>query len=182
MQSDFNQQWDELMIWERAQIEERPFQWFEMARTLYKWQYKQWFLGLLNYFGDVHMARGKSAPPQKKLPEKASGWTTFVTISLDVADEKRLQTEFMKSEDVYAAFDELIRTGYRVGFSFDFTRDAVICSVTCKEETDPNFAKTFTSFADDWYTALRVSCYKHFSKAQRVWEGGEAPVSRPKFG
>lgn len=179
---NFDQEWDELMVFERGQIEARPEHWFYMVRYLYKWQYKQWFLSLLTYFGDVEMARGKTKTEQTKLPQSAGQFTQFVNYTLPETHGDALAAYMGKADKVYADWTSLLRAGYRVGFSYDSRTDAIICSLTARDEGDPNFGKTMTSFAGDWYTALAVAMYKHYTALNEDWTSVSSPTHRPAFG
>lgn len=179
---DFDREWDELMTFERGQIEANPEHWFYMVRYLYKWQYKQWFLSLLTYFGDVEMARGKSKPSQEKLPQSAGQFTQFVNYTLPESHTEALTAYMQEASKVYADWTSILKAGYRVGFSYDSRTDAIICSLTARDEKDVNFGKTMTSFAGDWYTALSVAMYKHFTALDEDWSSVAAPTHRPAFG
>lgn len=177
----FDEQWTELMTLERRLITEDPARWIESARMLYRHAYKAWFLDLLNLWSDT-MARSKQppTPAPKKTPQ--ASWTQFVTIAVSEADKPKIALMYPDSSEVFVDFTRLLVAGYRVSFSYDAPRDAVICAVTCKAEGDPNNGMTFTAFAGDWYTALTVAMYKHYHVAGEVWNADSAAAQRPDFG
>lgn len=177
----FDEQWREYVETERQLIQADPRWWYEISILINRHTYRHWFINLLTEWED-EMARTR-APKQSadKRPQPAS-WTQFVTIAVSEADTPRIATAYPDSDAVYIDFERLLIGGYRVGFSYDAPRDAIICSVTCKSEGSPNYGKTFTAFAGDWYTALKVACFKHYHVAEETWDGGETTPSRPAFG
>ena len=127
------------------------------------------------------MTRGKKGDVQPS-KEKATWNTTFVDISLTGVGEEAIFGAFDTVEGVYDHATKLLEDGYRLGFSYNPTNDAFICSVTCKDAESVNFGKTFTAFASSWYDALVVALFKHYVVASQNWNGSQSGVTRPKFG
>ena len=178
---DFSQQWDDYILSHEASIERSPRDWFEYARIADRHTFKPYFMRLLNLWSDT-MARGKTLPTAKKQSTQSASWTQFVNIPVSAEDEPKMRAAYPSSAEVYGAMEDLLVGGYRISFNYDAQRDAIICAVTCKSEGNPNVGKTFTSFAGDWYTALTVSCYKHFQVTDEVWDAGGTAAQRPVFG
>lgn len=158
-----------------------PRGWFRWAAFMYKWQTARWFMGLLNNLEVCNMARGKKG--QNGAAERRSGASVwFVNVAVSVNDEGKI-ADFLPSADaVYDAMVEVMTSGYRVGFNYDMSRDAVICSLTCRDDKSPNNGGVLNAFAGDWFTALRVVLYKHYVILNEVWNETDAAASRPLFG
>jgi len=109
-------------------------------------------------------------------------FTEFVNVTLPAECEDDLEDKLGTSSVVYEMMSGMLSSGYRIGFSYDERTEAVICSLTCRDEDSPNSGKTMTSFAGDWYEALRVSLYKHCFFLQGEWVGEKVASARPKFG
>lgn len=112
---------------------------------------------------------------------KSQQWTTFVDIPMTGVTPSDLDDRYGTYDALEADVNELLNAGYRIAFSFNENNSAFICSVTCKASGDENEGCTYTAFAGDWYTALRVAMYKHYVIAQGVWRksGGQ---TYPAFG
>lgn len=177
----FDVQWAEFMAGNRRDIETNPQAFLRYAKLMYFWQYKFWFLDLLNYTGEILMTRGKKSTAATTQRKSGALFTEFVNISLSESDAEKVTAYAANSDEVFRAFEDLCVAGYRVGFSYDAQRDALICSLTCKAQGAPNEGKTMTSFAGDWYTALAVSLYKHYVLTNEVWSS-DTKANRPAFG
>jgi hypothetical protein len=143
---------------------------------------RAWYvLAALNEYGGYPMARGKGA---KKPPtQNSTNWNTkFVDIPLTGVTFAEIAETFEKEDAVFDAFSDLLADGYRVGFTYNPANDAVICSVTCRDDESVNAGCTFTAFAGNWFDALRVALYKHFVIAEQNWTRGGRDESRPQFG
>jgi hypothetical protein len=136
---------------------------------------------ILSVLGGMEMARGKS----KDLPriDKRADWQTeFVQIPLNGVTMEEINSVFPDEDAVWDGFSSLLDDGYKVGFTYNPTNQAVICSVTCKQPEDVNFNKTFSSFARDWQDALRIALYKHYVLTDKDWSSGGRTSAYPSFG
>lgn len=177
----FDEQWDEFIEQNKRDIELDPLSFMRYAKLVYFWQYKHWFLSLLNFTGEVIMTRGVKKPAAKPAAKTSQQFTEFVNVSLTEQDTPAVQEYLKNTDDLLRAFEDMCVGGYRVGFSYDSQRDALICSFTCKDGDSPNHNKTMTSFAGDWFTALGVNLYKHHVMLKGVWNT-DAAKNRPAFG
>jgi hypothetical protein len=125
--------------------------------------------------------RGKAKTPPKAAASNKQ-WTTFVEISLAGHSLEDVNTAFGDIDTLGDAIQTMAQQGYRVSISHSPANDAMIASVTCKADGDPNEGCTMTSFAMDWVTALRIACYKHFVVTEQVWAGAGGNPDRPMFG
>jgi hypothetical protein len=125
----------------------------------------------------------KSSKPGRALAGGKSGWqTVFVDIPLSGVTMEEIDSVYAQSDTVYDGLEGLLGSQYRVGFAYNVQNDAVICSVTCKDEDGVNSGKTFTSFAGTWYDALRVSLYKHYVICEEKWPGEGSKSGKVAFG
>nr|CRY95062.1 hypothetical protein [uncultured prokaryote] len=127
------------------------------------------------------MARGKGVTKSQPAATNER-WTTFVEITLDGHSKEDITTAFPTVDDVHDVVTDMLTEGYRFSFTHNKQNDAIIVSVTSKDENSPNFGCTFTSFAGDWFTALRVAAYKHVIVAEGQWVRDGKPVARAEFG
>jgi len=121
-------------------------------------------------------------PKPTKSRSKASQFSTeFITYNLSAEDKKNFGIWQKKnSEHLDDLVIGLLQTNHKIGFSFNETTDAFICSVTGKAEDCNNASKCFTSHAKDYSTALWVALFKHYV----VWDNGvwEAISEAEDFG
>lgn len=127
------------------------------------------------------MARGK--PKQAARPTaRGNQWTNFVEISLAGHDLAQIDAAFGDVDTLMDALSSMLTEGYRVSLSYNPQNDAIIASVTCKDDESVNTGCTFTSFAMDWLGALRIAAYKHFVVTEQNWIGVAGTSTRPTFG
>lgn len=174
-------EFEEFVEFHRSYIERDPSDWFRWAVFMHRWQFKGWFLRLLNQMGDVIMARtkgSKSAPTGKG----GGGSVWFVNVAVSVSDAAKIDEYFPAIEAVYDAMVEVMTDGYRVAFNYDMTRDAVVASLTCRNDGLPNHNGVLNAFAGDWFTALKVVLYKHYVVLNEQWSDRSGMAARPEFG
>lgn len=106
----------------------------------------------------------------------------FVNVTLPLEESEHVEATYHDVEGVSNAWHSLMEKGYKVSFGYDAKTDAIMCSLTCKAEANPNYNATMTSFADSWYDALRVALYKHYQYLSGIWEKPGQKPQRPKFG
>lgn len=174
-------EFDEFLEFHRSYIERDPSGWFRWAVFMHRWQFKGWFLRLLNQLGDVIVARTKGAK-NGAAAKSAGGSVWFVNVSVSVAEASKIDEYFPTVEAVYDAMVEVMTDGYRVAFNYDMARDAVVASLTCRNEGLPNHNGVLNAFAGDWFTALRVVLYKHYVVLGEQWSDGSGVAARPEFG
>lgn len=175
--SDF----DDFLEFHRSYIERDPSGWFRWAVFMHRWQFKGWFMRLLNQMGEVIVARTKGG--KNGAAGKAQGGSVwFVNVSVSVSDAAKIDEYFDTVEAVYDAMVAVMEDGYRVAFNYDMSRDAVVASLTCRNEGLPNHNGVLNAFAGDWFTALRVVLYKHYVVLSERWSDGSGMAARPAFG
>lgn len=155
--------------------------WFRWAVFMHRWQYRPWFLRLLSALGDVTVARGKTSKPVVQ-SKGAVGSVWFVNVSVSEADAGKIEDFFPSVDAVYDAMVEVMVDGYRVAFNYDMGRDAIIASLTCRNEGLANHNGVLNAFAGDWFTALKVVLFKHYVVLGEAWSKGDGAVNRPAFG
>lgn len=178
---DFPEQWEgfiELLNDWRVNNPRRLF------KSLYhsdRWRTSYWVLRQLNMWGCEVMARGKARTSART---QASGkqWTTFVEISLAGHDMAQIEAHFGTDDALFDALTTMLGEGYRISLSYNPQNDAIIASVTCKDDESVNAGCTYTSFAMDWVGALRIAAYKHFVVTEQNWVGVAGISTRPAFG
>lgn len=126
-----------------------------------------------------NMARKKAAAPA---PKTVSKGFRFINVTLPEAEAENLDVEYATPEVVYDHWLLLMQQNYKVGFTYDGKTDAVICTLQCRDEFSPNFEAVMSSFADDWYNALRVSLFKHYVLLKEKWDGSTEKPQRARFG
>lgn len=181
MRESFSDEWDDFTVWMDEFVERSPEGFLEHARLVFRWHVKWWLISRLNRSVEVIMARGKSTSAQTAKPPKGQ-WTQFVDIVVGVADASKIEKAYPAGEDVFNDMAALLEGGYRVSFAYNPSNDAMVCTVTCKAEGSVNEGKTYTSFAGDWFTALKVAMYKHYHVSKGSWGGESGGGSRPAFG
>lgn len=153
----------------------RSLLWFDRFHNWYG------ILRLLNKLGDGAMVRGKQQA-KKPAARGAKQWTEWADIPVPPEDWPVIQAKYAGNDELSLAFSNLVSDGYRVSFSLNQQNDTVSCSITCRDDDAPNAGMTLNAFADSWWTALMVACYKHFDLAAGDWRGHAAADDRPKFG
>lgn len=173
--------WEEFIEQHRRWIAQNPRYWFTFVHVMHAHREKYWFLSLLNRFTEALMARGKkqTTPANDK---KVGGWTEFVDIPVGEEHVEHIGRYCATSDELFDAVQAAAEAGYRISFSYNPQTDAIICSVTCKDDESVNAGLTFTAFAGDWTIALRVAMYKHYIIAEQNWRGAGVANARPRFG
>lgn len=138
-------------------------------------------LRVLNLIGSAKMARGKGATKNGTGTAKQQ-WTTFVDVPVSGDDWPLVLKEYGDYESLNEALAGLVGNGYRVSFSYNPANDAIICSVTCKDEESVNNGMTMTSFAGTWPEALMVAAYKHYVVTKQNWAKAASASGGPRFG
>lgn len=127
------------------------------------------------------MARGKgNAGKTKSNPTQFA--TTFINIRIAVEDGPAIDELYGDADLVYDAFADLVASGHKVSFTYGTNNDSVIVAVTGREGCGPNEGLTYSSFAGDWYKALKVALYKHYVVAGKDWTTVSEAGTRPDFG
>lgn len=178
---EFSVQFRDLVAFLDQQRVDATRQWFISLIRHDRWRTSQWVCRQINLWSVETMARGKTKAVATSA-KKNNQWTTFVEISLAGHDLEAVNAEYGDPERLFDAVQEMVGGGYRVSLSYNEQNDAMIASATCKDDDSVNSGCTFTSFAQDWVTALRIMCYKHFVVTGQVWVGQGGTVSRPAFG
>lgn len=179
--NDFSVQFEGLIEYLDNQRRTSPRLWFRSMVIHDRNRSSNWVLRQLNQWGIETMARGKGTE-KKPSVASSSAWTTFVEISLEGHSKDDLMQAFPEVDDVHDAVTDMMVEGYRFSFSHNKQNDAMIVSVTCKNDDSPNVGCTYTSFAGDWFAALRVAVYKHIVVAEGQWVRDGKPVARAEFG
>ena len=174
-------EFEEFLEYHRASILRDGRGWFRWAVFMYRWQYKRWFLELLSLLGDVEMARGSGRKSTGRADAKR-GSVWFVNVGVSVADAPKIDDLFPTADSVYDAMVEVMSDGYRVAFNYDGARDAVVASLTCRNEDIANYNGVLNAFAGDWFQALRVVLYKHYVVLSENWSADGSAANRPSFG
>lgn len=178
---DFSEQWEEFIALLDSWRVENPRRLFKSLAIADRWRTSYWVLRQINQWGVETMARGKA---KTSVRTAASGkqWTNFVEISLAGHDMEKIEQEFGTTDALFDALTTMLGEGYRVSLSYNPQNDAIIASVTCKDDESVNAGCTYTSFAVDWVTALKIAAYKHFVVTEQNWIGVAGVSSRPAFG
>lgn len=147
----------------------------------HRWRVTYWTLDIVNFTMEVMMARGKK--PNTAAKDAGNGYSTvFVEIPLGETKDTDIARFFGGSDALSGHVEDCIRSGYRIGVTYNPQNDAVIASLTCREAADVNAGCTVTAFAEDWVTAIQVVLYKHLVIAQKNWRANEVKQQRPRFG
>lgn len=177
----FSEQWDDLIAWLDRERRDQPRQWFRSLVCHDRWRTSYWVMRQINEWGKETMARGKSKPSTAKTASNKQ-WTTFVEISLAGHDLADIEQAFGTVDALFDALHNMLVDGYRVSLSHNVQNDAIIASVTCKDEDSTNAGCTYTSFAADWVTALKIAAYKHYIVTEQNWLGVAGTSTKPAFG
>jgi len=165
----------------RQSIEDDPMGWVRHQVTVRSSVSKAWFLRLLAEAGEVEMARGLAGKPSatKKAPSKDI-W--FVNVAVSVEQAPDIELEYNAWENIEKDWLHVLHGGYRTGFNYDASKDAIICSLTCRDDGNPNYNGVLNAFASDWQTALKVVLFKHFHVLDESWTQETGAVTRAAFG
>lgn len=106
-------------------------------------------------------ARGESGERLPRSRDYQGREVTFV--SMQLTRERR--DEFLAEQEHWTAtavefLSGMIAAGYKVSASYDANNDCTIVSLTCWEESDPNYGLCLTNRAGDFLTAAGIAAYK----------------------
>lgn len=173
--------WDAMQRETTNELIERPRAALDWLRFQHKWSVGGWLFNSFVDAGVCEMARGKGVGARKSADAKG-GWTQFVDISLVGVEVETLMENYATADQVYDAVAGLIEDGYRLSLVYNAQNDAIICSLTCRDEGSVNAGLTFNSFADTWWDAIRVALVKHFEVAKGTWTPAAGKVTRNRYG
>lgn len=176
-----NDQWRGLELWWLDQVVLSPRSAFVALKRQHEYSTGSWLLRVMAKLGDELMARGKGSGNAVK-SESDKSWTNFVTVSLAGVVWADIEHALGDPDTVFDGLADLLVRGYRVGLSFNQGNDAFICSLTCRNDADPNNGCTLTSFADTWFRALQTTLYKHYYVSAQVWPKDGAKGQTATFG
>lgn len=127
------------------------------------------------------MARGKGKVSETG-KTASGGFGEFANIRLSEEHESLVTDLLERGDDVYQGLTRLIDMNYRVSFAYSEPSQAVVCSLTCRDEGVPNSGLTMTSFAESWYDALCVALVKHYEVAKGDWRSVSQANTKRRFG
>lgn len=158
-----------------------PREWFHRAATWQGWNSGDVALNCLSFLGGCRVARGKRSNARTDRNTKNFG-TTFINIPVDVSAGKAIKELYDDPDTLFDSFADLVATGHKVSFTHNPVNGSFIVAVTGKEDETPNGGYTYSSFAGDWLTALKVAMYKHFVVAGGRWLEVAQDRELPEFG
>lgn len=158
-----------------------PRNWFRTACRWQEWYSGEVALNCLSYLGGCKVTRGKRGNAKTDRNTKNFG-TTFINIPIDVASGKAIKELYDDPDTLFDSFADLVATGHKVSFTHNPVNGAFIVAVTGKEDETVNSGYTYSSFAGDWLTALKVAMYKHFVVAKGKWLEVAQDRELPEFG
>lgn len=178
---DFALQWDEFVEYlDNLRVADPRAAFVSLVRHD-RWRTSYWVLRQINLMGVETMARGRTKTTQK--PSNGSKqWTTFVEISLAGHSMEAVDAAYSSPDALFDGIHNMLVEGNRISLSHNVQNDAIIASVTCKDEESVNAGCTYTSFAMDWFTALKIAAYKHYVVTDGNWIGVAGKTERPMFG
>lgn len=166
--ADFTVQWKEYIGYLRERAELDPRETLSNLIFHHRWRVTRWTLDIADYCMENMMARGKNT--QTKAKENGNAYNTrFLDIPLGKHTQSEIVSQFGGSDILADTVQSMCEDGYRIGLSYNAANDAIIASITCRNEASVNAGCTFTAFAGDWVTALQVLCYKHIVIAEGNW-------------
>lgn len=168
MKPAFDEQWAEYIAFERHRIETVPTVWLSQFHFGNKHRVSYWVFKLINYWGEVQMARGAKQTTATNA-KSVNQWTKFVDISLGETTLKDVGVEYPTIDEVNEHLSNALMNGYRLSVSYNPANDAVIASFTCKDEESVNAGCTLSAFAGTWADAISVLLYKHYVIAKQNW-------------
>jgi len=106
---------------------------------------------------------GSNKPNAKANSKNPNDWSNFEFISLRLSDSQRDQFNVWYKSDISGFITELtamITGNYKLTCTYDGTSACFISSLTCKEETDPNYGYVLTSRSPDLMEAIALNVFK----------------------
>lgn len=158
-----------------------PRAWFRTASKWQEWHKGDVHLNCLSYLGGCRVARGRRNNAKIDRNTKNFG-TTFINIPVDVSAGAEIKELYDDADTLFDSFADLVATGHKVSFTHNAANGSFIVAVTGKEDETVNGGYTYSSFAGDWLTALKVALYKHFVVANGKWLEVAQERALPEFG
>lgn len=143
----------------------RARDWLAFVRDFYATVSPDALDWLFDIMGGIEMARGNGAASKTA----QEGWTRFVDISLAGVTKDDISAEFGDIDAIGDAVDRLLRSGYRIGISFNGATNSYVASLTCRDAASSNAGCTVTSHAAGWWFVIQVMLYKHYVVAREDW-------------
>ena len=171
-------QWTELARYWQGRFETDGRTAFASYLYFLRYKHTAGYLAVLNR-GLDEMANKAKPAASTKTAQVNSGYTQFVNVNVP-AHMKDAARQYLRDADTFVtAVGDIVESGYRFGLSYDEKRDALIASLTCRREGDPNMGKTLTAFAPTWAEAMAVVLFKHYEVCGQIWD---TPAERDLFG
>lgn len=113
-----------------------------------------------------------------------NGWTpgTFVNLYLTEGQMEAAWDMYKKSEKLDIDMERLLHDGYRFTYSEDKKSGGIICTMTVRDEANPNFNFLLSSFAPSPREALTLTLYKHIVILEGIWAKAEMASGRGAYG
>jgi hypothetical protein len=93
----------------------------------------------------------------------------FVNYKMDAAEKKAFKSWYKNEPSIYhTELINLVAAGYKSSVSYSDELECFTHSLTCQDETSPNYNKCLTSRSDDYWEAMAISMFKHL----QLSEGG----------
>lgn len=108
----------------------------------------------------------------KKRRQTSIGQVEFINYRLTTAEKADFKKWFSSNQETL--FDVVIKTivsGYKISTSFSTEMDCFVSSITCQDESSPNYNRCMTSRSNDYWEAQALTIYKHLVLSDNgVWE------------
>lgn len=98
-----------------------------------------------------------------------NGWNGFVNIALEKEHRKAIKAlaKGLTGEDVLNKICEYLDDGYRISFSPDTANQAIVVTMTCKDEGNVNSGFAFSQRHSDPIVAIAAVIFCHEELGQR---------------
>ena len=147
--------------------------WFKLKGAKLNVRNRDSYLDLINSWPEMYVEMGEKYLMAKVKPATTNNgkveFKGFVNYVLDEDDKSRFKTWDIDDHDLWLLLSGDIQAGYKLTTSYNPQNDTYNATYMCNDTTSPNVGYCLSSFAPDWYTAVKSLVFKHNEILGCIW-------------
>lgn len=93
----------------------------------------------------------------------------FVNYKLTVEEKEAYAAWDLHDHDLFDLLALDAQQGYKLTVSWNDQNETFTATYMCQDKDSPNYGYCLSSFAPDWYNAVRVTAFKHTEVLKSAW-------------
>lgn len=129
-----------------------------------------WFFYQERLIGQI-MAAAKTTKKNVNDKKEFKGFVNYVLTVDDKASFKKWEID---DTDVFLLVAGDVSEGYKMGVSYNAQNSTFVATYMCNSDDNPNAGYMLSSFAPDWFNAVKSLVFKHHVILENLWPTGKA--------